>query len=229
VRANQFAVAMPKPAPIPSHHQSQQRQAEAEAGVARMTLGGDAPGPSTSSSSSAAASAPPPPRRSITDYKPEPDLAACVRCPRPPFFAAATRCQRRCRLPAPPPPCALLRAPLLPQSLISISPASVPLFSCRELAAAAAADAAAGRAPLHLVVLGHVDAGKSTLMGRLLHDLGHVSQKEAHKNARDSAAAGKARCAPLLAAAARSCGARITLRARADRTCSARRRWPAQR
>lgn len=28
---------------------------------------------------------------------------------------------------------------------------------------------------LHLVVLGHVDAGKSTLMGRLLHDLGWVS------------------------------------------------------
>lgn len=25
---------------------------------------------------------------------------------------------------------------------------------------------------LHLVVLGHVDAGKSTLMGRLMHDLG---------------------------------------------------------
>ena len=25
---------------------------------------------------------------------------------------------------------------------------------------------------LHLAVLGHVDAGKSTLMGRLLHDLG---------------------------------------------------------
>lgn len=29
-----------------------------------------------------------------------------------------------------------------------------------------------GKALLHLVVLGHVDAGKSTLMGRLLHDLG---------------------------------------------------------
>lgn len=28
---------------------------------------------------------------------------------------------------------------------------------------------------LHLVVLGHVDAGKSTLMGRLLHDLGWVA------------------------------------------------------
>ena len=29
-----------------------------------------------------------------------------------------------------------------------------------------------GRSKLHLVVLGHVDAGKSTLMGRLLHELG---------------------------------------------------------
>lgn len=29
-----------------------------------------------------------------------------------------------------------------------------------------------GRTKLHLVVLGHVDAGKSTLMGRLLHELG---------------------------------------------------------
>ena len=29
-----------------------------------------------------------------------------------------------------------------------------------------------GKPLLHLVVLGHVDVGKSTLMGRLLHDLG---------------------------------------------------------
>ena len=45
----------------------------------------------------------------------------------------------------------------------------------RECAAAGAAEAAGehGAKPqLHLVVLGHVDAGKSTLMGRLLHDLG---------------------------------------------------------
>ena len=36
-----------------------------------------------------------------------------------------------------------------------------------------ALDAAEQTQPkLHLVVLGHVDAGKSTLMGRLLHDLG---------------------------------------------------------
>lgn len=33
-----------------------------------------------------------------------------------------------------------------------------------------------GKPLLHLVVLGHVDAGKSTLMGRLLHDLGCAAQ-----------------------------------------------------
>lgn len=44
----------------------------------------------------------------------------------------------------------------------------------RELQAACDSLAAADQAKpkLHLVVLGHVDAGKSTLMGRLLHDLG---------------------------------------------------------
>lgn len=42
-----------------------------------------------------------------------------------------------------------------------------------EAAAVAEAAGGAGAKPqLHLVVLGHVDAGKSTLMGRLLHDLG---------------------------------------------------------
>lgn len=46
---------------------------------------------------------------------------------------------------------------------------------------------------LHLVVLGHVDAGKSTLMGRLLFELGHVSAKDVHRNQRDAAAAGKVR------------------------------------
>ena len=40
-------------------------------------------------------------------------------------------------------------------------------------AACDAQDAAEQTQPkLHLVVLGHVDAGKSTLMGRFLHDLG---------------------------------------------------------
>lgn len=49
-----------------------------------------------------------------------------------------------------------------------------------------------GLAALHLVVLGHVDAGKSTLMGRLLHDLGLVDQRTVHKNQKEAAQAGKA-------------------------------------
>lgn len=48
-----------------------------------------------------------------------------------------------------------------------------------------------GRTKLHLVILGHVDAGKSTLMGRLLYELGMLGQKEVHKNERESAQAGK--------------------------------------
>lgn len=70
------------------------------------------------------------------------------------------------------------------------------LSRCREVSKATTAEAAsglAGRRGLHLVVMGHVDAGKSTLMGRLLHDLGQVSQKEVHKNQRESAQAGKVR------------------------------------
>ena len=54
----------------------------------------------------------------------------------------------------------------------------------------AALSAAARR--FHVVVLGHVDAGKSTLMGRVLHAVGAVSQRQAHRNQRDAAAAGKA-------------------------------------
>ncbi len=38
-----------------------------------------------------------------------------------------------------------------------------------------------GKPKLHLVVLGHVDAGKSTLMGRLLYELGRVSESTVHK------------------------------------------------
>lgn len=59
--------------------------------------------------------------------------------------------------------------------------------------AAEVSNGSASRRGLHLVVMGHVDAGKSTLMGRLLHDLGQVSQKEVHKNQRESAQAGKVR------------------------------------
>lgn len=51
----------------------------------------------------------------------------------------------------------------------------------RECAAAAAAEGAGGQGAkpqLHLVVLGHVDAGKSTLMGRLLYDLGCAAARD---------------------------------------------------
>lgn len=44
---------------------------------------------------------------------------------------------------------------------------------------------------LYIVVIGHVDAGKSTLMGRLLCDLGEVSQKTLHKYEQESKKIGK--------------------------------------
>ncbi|GJP49526.1 hypothetical protein CLOM_g8726 [Closterium sp. NIES-68] len=44
---------------------------------------------------------------------------------------------------------------------------------------------------LHLIVLGHVDAGKSTIMGHLLHKLGRVSNKEMHRVQRDATNQGK--------------------------------------
>ena len=45
---------------------------------------------------------------------------------------------------------------------------------------------------LTMVVVGHVDAGKSTLVGHLLQKLGKVSQRTMHKYEKDSAAIGKA-------------------------------------
>lgn len=48
-----------------------------------------------------------------------------------------------------------------------------------------------GRKHLSLVVVGHVDAGKSTLMGRMLHELGGLSDREHSANERASAKLGK--------------------------------------
>lgn len=75
-----------------------------------------------------------------------------------------------------------------------------------------------GKPKLHLVVLGHVDAGKSTLMGRMLYELGLLSDKAVHKAQRDAAAAGKVGAQPLyvcLCACARmvqgcACGAAVS-------------------
>ncbi|XP_020293984.1 HBS1-like protein isoform X2 [Pseudomyrmex gracilis] len=44
---------------------------------------------------------------------------------------------------------------------------------------------------IHLVVVGHVDAGKSTLLGRLLCDLGQVPQRLIHKYQQESKKIGK--------------------------------------
>lgn len=44
---------------------------------------------------------------------------------------------------------------------------------------------------IHLVVIGHVDAGKSTLMGHTLFDLGDVPQRVMHKYEQESRKLGK--------------------------------------
>uniref|UniRef100_A0A1Q3F5M6 Putative translation elongation factor ef-1alpha n=1 Tax=Culex tarsalis TaxID=7177 RepID=A0A1Q3F5M6_CULTA len=44
---------------------------------------------------------------------------------------------------------------------------------------------------IHMVVIGHVDAGKSTLMGHLLCDTGNISQRVMHKNEQESKKMGK--------------------------------------
>lgn len=58
--------------------------------------------------------------------------------------------------------------------------------------AAAAADRGSdGREVLNLVVLGHVDAGKSTLMGRMLYETGVVGDREIARAQKDAKAIGK--------------------------------------
>lgn len=44
---------------------------------------------------------------------------------------------------------------------------------------------------LNLAIVGHVDSGKSTLAGRLLHLLGRISKKEMHKNEKEAKLQGK--------------------------------------
>ncbi|CAF0937206.1 unnamed protein product [Brachionus calyciflorus] len=49
----------------------------------------------------------------------------------------------------------------------------------------------AGKDVISLIVIGHVDSGKSTLMGHLLYQMGHVSDKQLHKFKQDSQKIGK--------------------------------------
>lgn len=44
---------------------------------------------------------------------------------------------------------------------------------------------------LNIVVVGHVDSGKSTLVGQLMHELEEISRKQAHKNEKLSKEMGK--------------------------------------
>ena len=47
------------------------------------------------------------------------------------------------------------------------------------------------KAHMTMVVAGHVDAGKSTLVGTLLYNLGAVAQRTIHKYKKESADIGK--------------------------------------
>lgn len=63
-----------------------------------------------------------------------------------------------------------------------VSEYRLPAGLAQACASALVAEKKAGAKPrLHLVVLGHVDAGKSTLMGRFLFELGLVNQRTVHK------------------------------------------------
>lgn len=48
-----------------------------------------------------------------------------------------------------------------------------------------------GKDTLHVVVLGHVDAGKSTLLGRLIADMGLVDERALRKTMQDAQKAGR--------------------------------------
>ncbi|CAK4621102.1 hypothetical protein LEN26_014384 [Aphanomyces euteiches] len=56
----------------------------------------------------------------------------------------------------------------------------------------AIADRADGKSKISMVVIGHVDAGKSTITGHLLFRLGYVSKQVMHKYEKQSREAGKA-------------------------------------
>lgn len=66
----------------------------------------------------------------------------------------------------------MIRVALLAQRPLREYEAEPDLARAVQAAMSREASGQAGKPLLHLVVLGHVDAGKSTLMGRLLHDLG---------------------------------------------------------
>ncbi|KAI0751443.1 EF Tu GTP binding domain-containing protein [Daedaleopsis nitida] len=81
-----------------------------------------------------------------------------------------------------------------PQEVILDEPAKPPAAVeklIEEAKAALAAQEKGEKRSLSMVVIGHVDAGKSTMMGRLLYELGRVDEKKRIANERGSAKIGK--------------------------------------
>lgn len=71
------------------------------------------------------------------------------------------------------------------------TPKPLPAAPARNAAEMYSKERSDAKQALHMVVIGHVDAGKSTLMGHLLFDLGSVSQRTMHKNEQESKKIGK--------------------------------------
>ncbi|KAF8665717.1 hypothetical protein AX16_000167 [Volvariella volvacea WC 439] len=61
-----------------------------------------------------------------------------------------------------------------------------------EVSKAFEAENGQGKKGINLVIIGHVDAGKSTLMGRLLYELGRIDEKAKTANERGAGKVGKA-------------------------------------
>ena len=74
---------------------------------------------------------------------------------------------------------------------VSDYPSDDDLDSFAAIVDASAVSAASGKKGLVMIVSGHVDAGKSTLIGSLLHRSGEVSQKEIRKFEKESKNIGK--------------------------------------
>lgn len=66
-----------------------------------------------------------------------------------------------------------------------------PRVSKEDILAKYKSDRGDNKEQLHMVVIGHVDAGKSTLMGRMLLEMGQVSKKTMHKYEQESKKLGK--------------------------------------
>uniref|UniRef100_A0A914CCX3 Tr-type G domain-containing protein n=1 Tax=Acrobeloides nanus TaxID=290746 RepID=A0A914CCX3_9BILA len=77
------------------------------------------------------------------------------------------------------------------------APATVPKLSALDMALAATPNYKPRSRPtntkesINLIIIGHVDAGKSTLMGHLLFQMGYVEQKVVNKYKQDASRCGK--------------------------------------